>query len=154
MSHLQQTSQELIAQLNLQKHPEGATMPRLIDKKALSPPLCRPNGFFHMNKSVTYHIHHQGRGAYTLITPGHEGSAARPREGRDAYAPGGYGCVEDVASLNADVATEDENAGCLITEVVVPGWVPREDHNFLTLEGVAVVMSKNGEVREFEKYVK
>jgi hypothetical protein len=25
--------------------------------------------------------------------------------------------------LDADVATEGENAGCLITEVVVPGWV-------------------------------
>ncbi|KAI0659075.1 RmlC-like cupin domain-containing protein [Cubamyces menziesii] len=29
-----------------------------------------PNGVFHMNKSATMHVLHQGRAEYTLITPG------------------------------------------------------------------------------------
>ncbi|KAJ7232065.1 RmlC-like cupin domain-containing protein [Mycena rebaudengoi] len=160
MFHLQQTSQELIAQLNLQKHPEGGYYAETDRQKSLVPtPFVEgdpprslatsiyyllthdsPNGFFHMNKSVTYHIHHQGRAEYTLITPGHEG----PGKGETRMLLVGTGVWKMSRLLDADVATEGEKRRLF-------HW---EDHNFLTLEGLRSLMSKNGEVREFEKYVK
>ncbi|KAJ7749340.1 hypothetical protein DFH07DRAFT_829366 [Mycena maculata] len=97
-----------------------------------------------MNKSVTYHVLHQGRAEYTLITPGNPPTiektviGAGPGETRQLLV--GTGVWKMSKLLPEDVGqaqTEEEKRrlGCLITEVVVPGfhW---EDHKFLTEGGL------------------
>ncbi|KDQ09150.1 hypothetical protein BOTBODRAFT_117701 [Botryobasidium botryosum FD-172 SS1] len=104
-----------------------------------------PSGVIHMNKSVTYHTLHQGRAEYTLITPGADGSPPKVEKkiiGTNTAAGElrmlfvGTGVWKMSRLLPKDLAlgtTPDrkDEVGCLITEVVVPGfhW---EDHQFMT----------------------
>ncbi|KAJ7915510.1 RmlC-like cupin domain-containing protein [Mycena leptocephala] len=103
-----------------------------------------PSGVIHMNKSVTYHILHQGRVEYTLIAPGNPPTIEKkimglgPNETRQLLV--GTGVWKMSRLLPEDVRqakTEEDkkNLGSLITEVVVPGfhW---EDHEFLTKDGL------------------
>lgn len=94
----------------------------------------------------TYHVLHQGRAEYTLITPGNPpiiekkvmGTNVKAGEQRQLFVGTGVWKMSRIppADLNA-ATTEDEknHTGCLITEVVTPGfhW---EDHQFLTLNGL------------------
>ncbi|KAJ7149033.1 RmlC-like cupin domain-containing protein [Mycena crocata] len=103
-----------------------------------------PSGVIHLNKSVTYHVLHQGRAEYTLITPGNpptiEKKIIGAGEGETRQLLVGTGVWKMSKLLSEDVTkakTEEEkkSLGCLITEVVVPGfhW---EDHKFLTKDAL------------------
>ncbi|EIN03459.1 hypothetical protein PUNSTDRAFT_94005 [Punctularia strigosozonata HHB-11173 SS5] len=109
------------------------------------------NGYFHMNKSFTYHVLHQGRAEYTLIHPTSPpriekavmGTDASKGEVRQLLVGTGVWKMsrippEDVQA--AQTAEDRDRTGCLITEVVVPGfhW---EDHKFLTQRGLEELFS-------------
>ncbi|SJL06381.1 uncharacterized protein ARMOST_09717 [Armillaria ostoyae] len=155
---------ELIDELHLVKHPEGGyyvetdrqegTVPSpFVDGNAprsLSTSIYylltadSPSGVIHMNKSVTYHVLHQGRAEYTLITPR---PGVPPKietiimgtntdKGETRLLLVGSGVWKMSRLLPEDVEDEEKaKAGCLITEVVVPGfhW---EDHKFLTMDSL------------------
>ncbi|KAK7691548.1 hypothetical protein QCA50_004947 [Cerrena zonata] len=157
---------ELIKQLNLLKHPEGGyfvetdrqeeQIPSPYADKALRSLATTiyylltfddSDGVFHMNKSVTMHVLHQGRAEYTLITPGnpprvetkvigpniHAGETLQLLVGSNVWKKSRL-LPEDVSAAKAD-PTKQPHTGCLITEVVFPGfhW---EDHAFLTESGL------------------
>jgi predicted cupin superfamily sugar epimerase len=92
----------------------------------------------------TYHILHQGRAEYTLITPGNPpviekkvmGTNVRVGEQRQLLVGTGVWKMSRIPPEDLKAPTtqdEKDRTGCLITEVVTPGfhW---EDHKFLTLE--------------------
>lgn len=106
-----------------------------------------PDGVFHMNKSVvsgfhkkklykpynqqTYHVLHQGRAEYTLITPTFPPTieikvmGTNPGEQRQLLV--GTGVWKRSRILPEDRAlakttADQDKVGCLITEVVVPGF--------------------------------
>ena len=92
----------------------------------------------------TYHILHQGRVEYTLITPGNPpviekkvmGTNVRAGEQRQLCVGSGVWKMSRIPPEDLKAATtqdEKDRTGCLITEIVTPGfhW---EDHKFLTLE--------------------
>ncbi|KAI0062431.1 hypothetical protein BV25DRAFT_1825418 [Artomyces pyxidatus] len=128
------------------------------------------HGYIHMNKSVTMHVHHHGRAEYTLITPSASGPPLIERAvigpnvaaGEQRQLLVGTGVWKMSRLLPADTApgvAEDAKmrTGCLITEVVVPGfhW---EDHKYLTRKELeALFESVEGgkeRVRELEAFVK
>ncbi|KAJ6567749.1 RmlC-like cupin domain-containing protein [Mycena vulgaris] len=183
ISYLQDSAQTLVAQLGLERHPEGGYYVETDrQKEAVGTPFVEgeppralatsiyyllsrdsPHGYFHMNKSVTYHVHHQGRAEYTLITPrpGRAPKVERRVMGADVENGEtrllivGTGVWKMSRLLEADVRDKKtgDKAGCLITEVVVPGfhW---EDHAFLTREGLKNLMGDGDEAEKFEMYVK
>ncbi|KAJ7684582.1 RmlC-like cupin domain-containing protein [Mycena polygramma] len=106
------------------------------------------SGVIHMNKSVTYHVLHQGRAEYTLITPGSPPTIEKkiigsgPGETRQLLVGTGVWKMskllpEDI--MQAKTEEEKRNLGCLITEVVVPGFY-WEDHKFLTKDGLVELL--------------
>ncbi|KIY73580.1 hypothetical protein CYLTODRAFT_434221 [Cylindrobasidium torrendii FP15055 ss-10] len=156
------SNSQLIASLGLIKHPEGGYFVEtdrqpdevptpFVDGK---PPRSLatsiyyllthddPNGVIHMNKSVTYHVLHHGRAEYTLIHPTSPPRIEKVVMGEDVSKGEtrlllvGTGVWKMSKLLPVDLAMGDKNTtGCLITEVVVPGfhW---EDHQFLTMDGL------------------
>jgi len=177
----------LIETLELQKHPEGGYFVETDRQAAIIPsPFAdneprslataiyylltydRPDGLFHMNKSFTYHVLHQGRAEYTLITPV-TGGPPKIEVKVMGTGPGahrqllvGKGIWKKSRILSEDMALgksdqDKERIGCLITEVVVPGfhW---EDHAFMKKEDLEDLFKgvQGGEkfIAEFEKYVK
>ncbi|EEB87656.1 hypothetical protein MPER_14930, partial [Moniliophthora perniciosa FA553] len=100
-----------------------ATTPKQIARllKFLPPSRDSQSGLIHMNNSITYHLHHVGRAEYTLITPGNP-----PRIEKKVIGPGdsnetrmlfvGSGVWKMSRLL-------DDEEYCLISEVVVPGFV-------------------------------
>ncbi|KDR67502.1 hypothetical protein GALMADRAFT_283484 [Galerina marginata CBS 339.88] len=181
------TTAELITQLALQKHPEGGYYVETDRQtKQIPTPFVggeprslatsiyylltddNPNGVFHMNKSVTYHVLHQGRAEYTLIKPTHPPVVERVIIGTDTSAGEVRMLLVDTnvwkmsRLLPQDVErpksrNEEDSSGCLITEVVVPGfhW---EDHQFLTQAVLQALFEgvDGGEerVREFSAFLK
>jgi len=158
------TNQELISDLKLIKHPEGGYFAETDRQKEEVPtPFVKgtpprslatqifylltydnPQGVFHMNKSVTYHVLHQGRAEYTLITPGSPpviekkvmGTNVRAGEQRQLFVGTGVWKMSRIPLEDLEAATTQDakdRTGCLITEVVTPGfhW---EDHKFLTFK--------------------
>jgi len=116
-----------------------------------------PDGVFHMNKSPTMHVLHQGRVEYTLITPGvnggppnvevkvmgpniHAGETLQLLVGSNVWKKSRL-LPEDVAAAKADTAKQ-QYTGCLITEVVFPGFY-WEDHEFLTEAKLKALWGKN-----------
>ena len=101
----------------------------------------------------TFHIHHAGRALYTLIAPGARvgeapivhrivmGSNLAAGEVTQLFVPGGWWKAseipdEDLLLLDAPGAGDlRERVGCLISEVVVPGWT-LDQHQFLTTDKV------------------
>ncbi|KAA1467068.1 hypothetical protein DENSPDRAFT_832042 [Dentipellis sp. KUC8613] len=156
---------ELIRDLSLMRHPEGGffaetdrqeeTVPSpFADKQLRSLATSifylltydEPNGVIHMNKSVTYHVLHQGRAEYTLITPGNPpriehvvmGTNVAAGERRQLIVGTGVWKMSKIPKadlVSAKSAEEKARTGCLITEIVTPGfhW---EDHQFLTKAGL------------------
>ncbi|KAH8994444.1 RmlC-like cupin domain-containing protein [Lactarius akahatsu] len=124
-----------------------------------------PSGKIHMNKSITMHVHHTGRAEYTLITPSPEkgglpaikrvvmGPNASAGEQRQLLV--GTGVWKMSRLLDVDLKGPDlERTGCLITEVVIPGfhW---EDHKYLTQTELEEMFAANRErVLEFLVHVK
>ncbi|BGO90832.1 hypothetical protein NBRC10512_005843 [Rhodotorula toruloides] len=106
-----------------------------------------PKGKMHMNKSVTFHALHAGRALYTLVKPlppnsptGAEpeikhvvmGSDASKGEVRQLFVEGGWWKASEIPEEDLKVGEEDkEHTGCLISEVVVPGF-DFGDHKFLS----------------------
>ncbi|KAH7881368.1 RmlC-like cupin domain-containing protein [Lentinula edodes] len=169
----------LIHDLQLQKHPEGgyfAETDRQVTQ-VLSPfsrneprPLGTsiyylltkdsPSGVIHMNKSVTYHILHQGRAEYTLIYPTNPPTIEKHIIGTNVSAGESRQLLVGTGVWKMSrLLPEDMDHGCLITEVVVPGfhW---EDHQFLTKGGLHELLENvKGEEKEtimkqLEKHVK
>jgi len=116
----------------------------------------------------TYHILHQGRAEYTLITPVPGGPpkvevkvmGTGPGEHRQLLV--GTGIWKKSRILPKDMALggsdqDKDRVGCLITEVVVPGfhW---EDHVFMKKQNLEDLFKgvEGGKkcIVEFEKYVK
>lgn len=104
------------------------------------------SGYFHTNASTTSHTWHSGRATYTLIKKAADASGAASKGkgkageveiktivmGPDAskgeqlclVVEGGWWKRSEVLDLNGQ-------GHCLISECVVPAWVP-EDHEFMT----------------------
>lgn len=119
-----------------------------------------PNGVFHMNKSATMHVLHQGRAEYTLITPGSPPRIERKVIGPNIHAgevlqllvPSGVWKMSRI--LPADLVKADpERIGCLITEVVFPGFA-WEDHGFLTQADLEALFAGTPGVEEWVPYVR
>ncbi|GJE91511.1 cupin domain-containing protein [Phanerochaete sordida] len=162
--HLQypNSNREVVSLLKMQKHPEGGYFVETDRQEEQVPspfadgkprPLATtiyylltyedPAGVFHMNKSVTMHVLHQGRAEYTLIHPSNppriETIVMGPNidKGETLQLLVGSNVWKKSKLLDDDVAAADEDAakrdrtGCLITEVVFPGfhW---EDHGYLS----------------------
>jgi predicted cupin superfamily sugar epimerase len=98
----------------------------------------------HLMNFQTYHVLHQGRAEYTLITPGNPpviekkvmGTNVKAGEQRQLFVGTGVWKMSRIplGDLEAAKTSQDEDrTGCLITEIVTPGfhW---EDHKFLTLK--------------------
>ncbi|PCH38830.1 hypothetical protein WOLCODRAFT_110213 [Wolfiporia cocos MD-104 SS10] len=170
---------ELIKTLGLVRHPEGgyyAETDRQVEQVP-SPfaggaprPLAtsiyylltpeEPNGVFHMNKSATMHVLHQGQAEYVLITPGEAGQPPRVEHkimGSNIQAgellqllvPSGVWKMSRLLPCSADA----EHTGCLITEVVFPGFA-WEDHCFLTRKELERLWGERGGAEELAKFVK
>ncbi|KAF7350524.1 Cupin-5 domain-containing protein [Mycena venus] len=153
------TLSPLVKRLGLLEHPEGGYFletDRRIEETpspfagGIPRPLAtsiyyllaydRPSGVIHMNKSVTYHVLHQGRVEYTLITPGtppiieKKVMGTGSNELRQLIVGTSVWKMSRILPEDLMQAKTDEdrrNLGCLITEVVVLGfhW---EDHTYLT----------------------
>ncbi|KAF7323791.1 Cupin-5 domain-containing protein [Mycena kentingensis (nom. inval.)] len=161
------TENPLVAELELIRHPEGGYFKetdRRMDEvpspfadgaaRSLATSIYylldheSPSGVVHMNKSVTYHVLHQGRAEYTLITPGSPPKIEKqvigsgPGETRMLFVGSGVWKMsrllpEDIAA--AKTPEEKRALGCLITEVVTPGFY-WEDHQFLTGPGLDALL--------------
>ncbi|KAJ7207047.1 RmlC-like cupin domain-containing protein [Mycena pura] len=169
------TLSPLVKQLELLKHPEGGYFletDRRKDKvpspyagerlRSLATSIYylldydSPSGVIHMNKSVTYHVLHQGRVEYILITPGTPPTIERkilgpgPKETRQLFVGSNVWKMSRLLTSDLKQAKTEEdkrNLGCLITEIVVPGfhW---EDHDFLTREGLKELLK---DMPDYEK---
>lgn len=146
----------MIKELNLQSHPEGGFFVETDRaKEIVKSPYAdggersvsttiyylltadSPSGVVHRNKSRTMHVLHQGRARYTLITPGSPpkfeqvtmGIDNSKGEVRQLMVEGGVWKMSEIPAEDLSRGDAD-NVGCLITEVVSPGfhW---EDHEFL-----------------------
>ncbi|KAL5536156.1 hypothetical protein ACEPAF_4261 [Sanghuangporus sanghuang] len=183
-------NKELIKSLSLIKHSEGGyfyetdrqelTIPSpFADNQARSLATSifyllthdDPTGVIHMNKSVTYHVLHQGRAEYTLIAPGVAGKP--PTIEKKVMGPNaaagelrmlfvGTGIWKMSRLLPEDLAVgitpeKADKVGCLIHEIVVPGfhW---EDHQFLTKEKLDALFEgspdKEEKIKLFASHVK
>ncbi|RDX41629.1 hypothetical protein OH76DRAFT_1364234 [Lentinus brumalis] len=171
---------ELVKTLKLMKHPEGGyfvetdrqsdQVPSPFAGQALRPLATsiyylltpdEPNGVIHMNKSATMHVLHQGRAEYTLITPGSPPKVMGPNihagEVLQLLVPTGVWKMsrlleEDLVSASTE--SSKDHCGCLITEVVFPGFA-WEDHGFLTKEGLEEIFGVDApEAKGLSKYVK
>ncbi|KAJ7176580.1 RmlC-like cupin domain-containing protein [Mycena filopes] len=183
ISYMQDSPESLVKQLGLQKHPEGGYYVETDRQKdVVGTPFVEgdplrslatsiyyllardsPHGYFHTNKSVTYHVHHQGRAEYTLITPG-AGDGGAPlierrvvgtdvENGETRLLIVGTGVWKMSRLLETDVQTKDGEVGCLITEVVVPGFA-WEDHAFMTKGVFKELLGEGQEAKALERYVK
>lgn len=111
------------------------------------------------------HVHHTGRAEYTLITPS-SAKGGLPTIKRVVMGPNvlageqrqllvGTGVWKMSRLLDEDLEGPDlERTGCLITEVVVPGfhW---EDHKYLTrAELEEMFVASRDRISEFLVHVK
>ncbi|KZT03617.1 uncharacterized protein LAESUDRAFT_683452 [Laetiporus sulphureus 93-53] len=178
----------LIDKLALQKHPEGgyfAETDRQTEQipspfadgalRSLATSIYylltpdEPNGVFHMNRSATMHVLHQGRAEYILIAPGSLPLVERKVMGPNIHAgevlqllvPSGIwkmsrllpADLSPTSSTTQDAAVAREHTGCLITEVVFPGFA-WEDHGFLTRADLEALWGGSPGAEEWVGYVK
>ncbi|TNY21203.1 RmlC-like cupin domain-containing protein [Rhodotorula diobovata] len=124
----------------------------LLAASSSSSPSSSYRGKLHLNKSTTYHLLHQGRARYTLVRPTTDGTKPQVRHvvmGEDAgrgelrqlVVEGGWWKASEVPDEDLREARAEEGdkgldaTGCLISEVVVPGF-SFDDHEFLTRKGL------------------
>ncbi|KIP11359.1 hypothetical protein PHLGIDRAFT_10802 [Phlebiopsis gigantea 11061_1 CR5-6] len=186
--HLSYTNSnsEIIALLKMHKHPEGGyyaetdRQPEQIPSPFADGQL-RPlatsiyylltcdasQGVFHMNKSATMHVHHQGRAEYTLIHPTRPPRIETVRQivgpnidaGETLQLMVGSNVWKKSKLLDEDVRAAErdgalrERTGCLITEVVFPGfhW---EDHEYLTKSALQALWGGGSGWEEWLPFVK
>ncbi|KAH9832076.1 RmlC-like cupin domain-containing protein [Rhodofomes roseus] len=126
------------------------------------------SGVFHMNTSATMHVLHQGRAEYVLITPPSTpgsppkvekkimGPNIQAGEVLQLLVPSGIWkmsrLLPDDLAAAADAAKRD-HVGCLITEVVFPGFA-WEDHAFLTKAELEKLYGGLDDAKEWLAYVK
>ncbi|GAA6012904.1 hypothetical protein JCM8202_003490 [Rhodotorula sphaerocarpa] len=94
-----------------------------------------PQGKMHMNKSITYHLLHQGRAKYTLIRPSPAGSSdtapeikhvvmghdSERGEVRQLVVEGGWWKASEIPEEDlqeGEAGDERDRTGCLITRTV------------------------------------
>ncbi|WVQ95455.1 hypothetical protein IAU59_002552 [Kwoniella sp. CBS 9459] len=137
-------------------------------------------GRMHMNLHSTFHIHHAGRALYTLIRPPSTssppgqvetspsihrvivGSNVTEGEVTQLFVPGGWWKAseipeEDLLLLEIDAPEAEkaqlkERIGCLISEVVVPGWNP-DQHQFIDEDKLKAMWSGNSGWEQYKKYI-
>ncbi|RXK41922.1 hypothetical protein M231_00643 [Tremella mesenterica] len=130
-------------------------------------------GKMHMNEHATFHTHHQGRSLYTLIQPP-SSTEEKPKIHRvivgpniqagellQLYVPGHWWKAseipeEDLLLLDSPTAEKEglkDKIGCLISEVVVPGWTMGQ-HQFLDVEKLKALWNGQPGWEEFEKYTR
>ncbi|WVF67779.1 hypothetical protein IAT40_002540 [Kwoniella sp. CBS 6097] len=129
-------------------------------------------GRMHMNLHSTFHIHHAGRALYTLIRPPSEtetapsihrvilGPNVTEGEVTQLFVPGGWWKAseipdEDLLLLDAPDAQKaglQDKIGCLISEVVVPGWNP-DQHQFINEDKLKAMWGGNPGWEQYKKYV-
>lgn len=103
--------------------------------------------------SQTFHIHHSGRSLYTLIKPPSTpdekpivkrvimGSNIAAGELLQLYVPGGWWKASEIPAEDlANASDAQERVGCLISEIVCPGWTI-DQHKFLTKDKVGTAAS-------------
>ncbi|KAJ9094119.1 hypothetical protein QFC19_008071 [Naganishia cerealis] len=126
-----------------------------------------PRGRMHMNLNATFHIHHSGRSLYTLIKPPSSeeqkpivkwvimGSDIAAGELLQLYVPGGWWKASEIPSEDLANASEEEKkkVGCLISEIVCPGWTI-EQHKFLTKEKLQDMWHGETGWEEYQKYLR
>jgi uncharacterized protein len=119
------------------------------------------------SRCQTFHLHHAGRAIYTLVNPrtsppeiqrvvmGPDSSAG---ELKQLFVGGGWWKASELLEEDLQAAGEDEEkkekTGCLISEVVVPGfhW---EDHAFLDEKGLEeLAKGDKSLVERLKKYVR
>jgi len=85
------------------------------------------------------HVLHQGRSEYVLLTPGATvtyqvmGADISKGETRQLFVAGGVWKKSGIPREDLASGGDREKIGCLITEVVTPGFV-WEDHEWMTFE--------------------
>ncbi|OCF36016.1 hypothetical protein I317_00538 [Kwoniella heveanensis CBS 569] len=131
-------------------------------------------GRMHMNLHSTFHIHHAGRALYTLIRPPSPSSGestpsihrvivgpnVTQGEVTQLFVPGGWWKAseipeEDLLLLDAPDAEKaglKERIGCLISEVVVPGWNP-DQHQFIDEDKLKAMWGGNPGWEQYKKYI-
>ncbi|GAA5892256.1 Cff1p [Sporobolomyces salmoneus] len=119
-----------------------------------------PKGNLHLNKSTTYHLHHSGRSLYTLLRPTPSGRGkpeikqvvmgenVEKGQVRQLVVEGGWWKCSEIPEEDLEEG-EEERVGCLISEVVVPGFA-WPDHAFLTEGGLWDIL-RGGRDDEFEE---
>jgi len=134
-----------------------------------------PRGYFHRNRSHTMHVHHQGRSQYTLIIPRPEtilpwtpivtnsvmGTDHSKGETRQLMVEGQTwkmsGVPEEDVQYAATTEGGKEKIGCLISEVVAPGFV-WQDHEWMTMEHLKELFkdAPDGEaqIAKFSKHIR
>ncbi|KAJ9098653.1 hypothetical protein QFC21_004301 [Naganishia friedmannii] len=126
-----------------------------------------PRGRMHMNLNATFHIHHSGRSLYTLIKPPSSpeekvivkrvvmGADIEQGELLQLYVPGGWWKASEIPSADLTDASEEEKkrVGCLISEIVCPGWTI-DQHKFLTKEKLQDMWRGESGWEEYQKYLR
>ncbi|GAA5838874.1 hypothetical protein JCM5353_001059 [Sporobolomyces roseus] len=125
-------------------------------------------GRLHLNKSTTYQLHHAGRALYTLLRPSDKkgekplikqvvmGDSIELGEVRQLIVGGGWWKASELPEEDLAGHEDGERIGCLISEVVVPGF-DWHDHTFLTQKGLLELFEGDEEDEWFKKlsgYVK
>ncbi|KAL0568830.1 hypothetical protein V5O48_013143 [Marasmius crinis-equi] len=179
----QVSPEELIRTLGLLPSPEGgyliesnrqsinittpfsAGVPEISASRSLSTSIYylltkdSPSGTLHKNNFVAYHILHQGRAEFILITTSPQGPKIEKKIlGFDTNSGERRMIVVEPGVWKLIRLLPDSlEAGCLLTEVVVPGFAP-EDHDCITADGLRALFegAKDAEERivELERYVK
>ncbi|GAA5963836.1 hypothetical protein JCM3765_004035 [Sporobolomyces pararoseus] len=120
-----------------------------------------PKGKLHLNKSTTYHLLHNGRARYTLLRPSASkggkpeikqvtvGEDIENGELRQLIVEGGWWKASELPEEDLK-AGEEEKTGCLISEVVVPGF-DWHDHAFLTENGLLELFAGDKEDEWYKK---
>ncbi|GAA5927370.1 Cff1p [Sporobolomyces koalae] len=173
-------------QLRLQEHPEGGYYAETDRRKEQIPsPYAKGEprslatqiyylldsksvkGKLHLNLSTTYHLLHNGRAKYTLLrqspTAGEKpvikqvvmGEDVEKGELRQLLVEGGWWKASELPEEDLSNGEEDKT-GCLISEVVVPGF-DWHDHAFLTRKGLLNLFNGDEEDEWYQKllsYVK
>ncbi|WWD20798.1 hypothetical protein CI109_105275 [Kwoniella shandongensis] len=131
-------------------------------------------GRMHMNLHSTFHLHHSGRALYTLIKPPSSSEpSAKPTihrfvmgpnpslgEVTQLFVPGGWWKAseipdEDLLLLDSPSGNEQlrDKMGCLISEVVVPGWNP-DQHQFIDEDKLKAMWGGEPGWEQYSKYIK
>uniref|UniRef100_A0A0K3CEM1 BY PROTMAP: gi/472582553/gb/EMS20231.1/ DUF985 and Cupin, RmlC-type domain protein [Rhodosporidium toruloides NP11] gi/647399127/emb/CDR43612.1/ RHTO0S08e03488g1_1 [Rhodosporidium toruloides] n=1 Tax=Rhodotorula toruloides TaxID=5286 RepID=A0A0K3CEM1_RHOTO len=127
-----------------------------------------PKGKMHTDVSIaqTFHTLHAGRALYTLVKPlppnspsGAEpeikhvvmGSDSSKGEVRQLFVEGGWWKASELPEEDLKAGEGDkEHTGCLISEVVVPGF-DFEDHKFLSKQELLSLFNGNEQAEGVKK---